>query len=234
MRVLRYFAARYPGRSLGVLACLLLAGLMEGLGLSTLLPLISLATGAGDPAPGGLEARVLDEIIRPTVAGMQSEGNRYRGFLYAGLMIDAAGAPRVVEYNCRFGDPETQPIMMRLQSDLVEVCLAACHGQLQQQRLQWDPRASLGVVLAANGYPDSYPRGEVIGGIPAESIDGKVFHAGTAFDDQGNLVTAGGRVLCAVGLGDSIAAAQRQAYELVEQIEWDSAYYRRDIGFKAL
>ena len=149
-------------------------------------------------------------------------------------MIDSDGVARVLEYNCRFGDPETQPIMMRLQSDLVALCLAACRGELARQQTQWDPRASLGVVMAASGYPDNYPRGEIIGNIPVESDAGKVFHAGTSKDTDGNVVTAGGRVLCAVGLGDSIRAAQQNAYSLVDQIDWASAYYRTDIGFKAL
>ncbi len=193
--------------------------------------------GAYSPAPvvtPEIEAQVMRDIIVPTVRGMQTEGHRYRGFLYAGLMIGADGVARVLEYNCRFGDPETQPIMARLQSDLVALCLAACRGELAGQSAQWDPRASLGVVLAAAGYPDTYPKGEIIGAIPAENPNGKVFHAGTARDADGRLVTSGGRVLCAVGLGDDLRAAQRRAYELVDAIDWDSAYYRRDIGFKAL
>ncbi len=193
--------------------------------------------GAYSPAPvvtPEIEAQVMRDIIAPTVRGMRAEGHRYRGFLYAGLMIGADGIARVLEYNCRFGDPETQPIMARLQSDLVALCLAACRGELAGQTARWDPRASLGVVLAAPGYPDSYPKGEVIGAIPADSPSGKVFHAGTARDDGGRLVTSGGRVLCAVGLGDDLRAAQAQAYQLVDAIDWDSAYFRRDIGFKAL
>ena len=193
--------------------------------------------GAYSPAPvlsAEIEAQVMQDIILPTVRGMQAEGNRYRGFLYAGLMIDPGGRARVLEYNCRFGDPETQPIMMRLQSDLVELCLAACNGTLEAQQPQWDSRASLGVVLAADGYPDSYPKGEVIGHIPDASPSGKVFHAGTARDQNGALITSGGRVLCAVGLGGNIAEAQKKAYLLVEEIDWDTAYYRTDIGFKAL
>ncbi len=193
--------------------------------------------GAYSPAPilsADIESRVMRDIIMPTVRGMNAEGNRYRGFLYAGLMIDADGVARVLEYNCRFGDPETQPIMMRLQSDLVDLCLAACQGELEGKSVQWDPRASLGVVLAAAGYPDSYAKGEVISGIPSESPRGKVFHAGTASDENGNLLSAGGRVLCAVGLGEDIADAQRQAYQLVDAIDWTGAYFRTDIGFKAL
>ncbi len=193
--------------------------------------------GAYSPAPvlsQEIEARVMRDIILPTVHGMQTEGNRYRGFLYAGLMIGADGSVSVLEYNCRFGDPETQPIMMRLQSDLVELCLAACDGKLEGETIKWDQRASLGVVMAAAGYPDSYAKGEAIANIPPETDNGKVFHAGTTRDADGNIRSNGGRVLCAVGLGDDIADAQRQAYDIVEKIAWDSAYYRTDIGFKAL
>ena len=193
--------------------------------------------GAYSPAPvlsQEIEARVMRDIILPTVRGMQAEGNRYRGFLYAGLMIGADGSVSVLEYNCRFGDPETQPIMMRLQSDLVELCLAACDGKLEGKAIQWDQRASLGVVMAAAGYPDNYAKGEAIANIPPETDNGKVFHAGTMRDADGNILSNGGRVLCAVGLGDDIADAQRQAYEIVKKIAWDTAYYRSDIGFKAL
>ena len=193
--------------------------------------------GAYSPAPvlsQEIEARVMRDIILPTVRGMQAEGNRYRGFLYAGLMIGADGSVSVLEYNCRFGDPETQPIMMRLQSDLVELCLAACDGKLEGKTIQWDQRASLGVVMAAAGYPDNYAKGEAIANIPPETDSGKVFHAGTMRDADGNILSNGGRVLCAVGLGDDIADAQRRAYDLVKKIAWDSAYYRSDIGFKAL
>ncbi|NCF35171.1 MAG: phosphoribosylamine--glycine ligase [Gammaproteobacteria bacterium] len=193
--------------------------------------------GAYSPAPvlsQEIEARVMHDIILPTVRGMQAEGNRYRGFLYAGLMIGADGSVSVLEYNCRFGDPETQPIMMRLQSDLVELCLAACDGKLEGKAIQWDQRASLGVVMAAAGYPDNYAKGEAITNIPPETDSGKVFHAGTMRDADGNILSNGGRVLCAVGLGDDIADAQRRAYDLVKKIAWDSAYYRSDIGFKAL
>lgn len=193
--------------------------------------------GAYSPAPvvnETIEAQVMQDIIMPTVRGMNAEGNRYRGFLYAGLMIDSAGKAKVLEYNCRFGDPETQPIMMRLQSDLVELCLAACRGELEDKSTAWDPRASLGVVLAANGYPDSYAKGDLIQNIPLESAAGKIFHAGTSTDAEGSILSAGGRVLCAVGLGDSIKEAQQKAYDLVDQIDWKSAYYRTDIGYKAL
>lgn len=174
------------------------------------------------------------DIIMPTVRGMAAENARYTGFLYAGLMIDKQGKASVLEYNCRFGDPETQPIMMRMNSDLVELCIAACDGELGASSVDWDPRPSLGVVLAAKGYPDQYNKGEKIAYIPAANANGKVFHAGTGFDAQGKLVANGGRVLCAVALGDDIAEAQKNAYALVEEIEWDGAYFRTDIGFKAL
>jgi len=193
--------------------------------------------GAYSPAPvlsADIEARVIRDIILPTVKGMNAEGNRYRGFLYAGLMIGTDGVAKVLEYNCRFGDPETQPVMMRLQSDLVELCLAACRGGLDSKSTQWDQRASLGVVMAANGYPDSYEKGTLIENIPPQSATGKVFHAGTRLGADGSILSDGGRVLCAVGLGDDIREAQLRAYELVEEISWDSAYFRTDIGFKAL
>jgi len=193
--------------------------------------------GAYSPAPvltADIEAQVLRDIIQPTVNAMQAEGNRYRGFLYAGLMICSDGVARVVEYNCRFGDPETQPLLMRLESDLVELCLAACRGELAGHTARWDARASLGVVMAAHGYPDAYTSGELIENIPAETSDAKVFHAGTARDANGNIRSAGGRVLCAVGLGGDIREAQQRAYRLVAEIGWPTAYYRRDIGFKAL
>ena len=193
--------------------------------------------GAYSPAPvvsAEVEARVMQEIILPTVQGMNTEGNRYRGFLYAGLMIAADGTPRVIEYNCRFGDPEAQPIMMRLQSDLVELCLAACQGELDSKSTQWDERASLGVVMAANGYPGNYAKGDLIENIPSQSVTGKVFHAGTRGGANGSILSDGGRVLCAVGLGDNIREAQQLAYELIEKISWDAAYFRTDIGSKAL
>ncbi len=193
--------------------------------------------GAYSPAPvltAEIEKRVLRDIVQPTVRGMNAEGNRYRGFLYAGLMIDSDGDARVLEYNCRFGDPETQPIMMRLESDLVDLCLAACRGELAGKTARWDERASLGVVLAADGYPDSYTKGEPIRDIPAESSDAKVFHAGTILDENRQILSNGGRVLCAVGLGDDIAEAQQRAYEIVHKIDWPGAYFRSDIGFKAI
>ena len=193
--------------------------------------------GAYSPAPvvtAEVESYVLEKIIMPTVRGMAEEGAKYTGFLYAGLMIDSNGGARVLEYNCRFGDPETQPIMMRLQSDLVELCLAACDGQLSSQTASWDHRYGLGVVLAASGYPGSYAKGELIGNIPLEQESSKVFHAGTLIDPQGNIVSNGGRVLCVVCLGDTVQAAQQKTYDLIADIDWASAYYRTDIGFKAL
>ena len=193
--------------------------------------------GAYSPAPvvsAEVEAHVMQDIILPTVQGMNAEGNRYRGFLYAGLMIAADGTARVIEYNCRFGDPEAQPIMMRLQSDLVELCLAACQGELDSKSTQWDARTSLGVVMAANGYPGNYEKGDLIDNIPPQSVTGKVFHAGTRGGANGSILSDGGRVLCAVGLGDNIGVAQQRAYELIEKISWDAAYFRTDIGSKAL
>ncbi len=193
--------------------------------------------GAYSPAPvvtPEIHARIMSEIIEPTVAGMATEGNPYTGFLYAGLMIDRNGAPKVIEYNCRFGDPETQPILMRLRSDIVALCDAALDGQLDQVNTEWDPRAALGVVLAAGGYPADYSKGEVISGLDAvNESDGKIFHAGTAEKD-GQVVTNGGRVLCAVGLGDTVSAAQQRAYALAKQISWDGMFYRDDIGYRAI
>jgi len=181
-----------------------------------------------------IEAQVISKIIEPTVRGMANEGARYRGFLYAGLMIDPQGNAKVLEYNCRFGDPETQPILMRLKSDLVALCLAACNGKLSEEKAEWDSRASLGIVLAAKGYPFSYAKGEVIRNIPNETDSSKVFHAGTVMDDQQHILSHGGRVLCAVALGDDVAMAQSRAYKLVSEIDWDGAYFRTDIGFKAI
>jgi len=192
--------------------------------------------GAYSPAPvvtPDIHDRILREVIEPTVQGMAAEGRPYTGFLYAGLMIMADGTPKVIEYNVRFGDPETQPIMMRLKSDLVALCEAAIDQRLDQVSAEWDPRASIGVVLAAGGYPGDYVKGDVITGIPAETPDRKVFHAGTAERD-GELVTSGGRVLCVVALGDKVSEAQARAYEWVERIEWKGVYYRRDIGYRAI
>jgi len=194
--------------------------------------------GAYSPAPvvtPDVHARIMSEIIEPTVAGMATEGNPYTGFLYAGLMIDNSGAPRVIEYNCRFGDPETQPILMRLRSDIVALCNAALDGQLDQVTAEWDPRAALGVVLAAGGYPADYAKGDNISGLDiAENSDSaKVFHAGTTEKD-GQITTAGGRVLCAVGLGDTVSSAQERAYTLAKQINWNNMFYRSDIGYRAI
>ena len=192
--------------------------------------------GAYSPAPvvtPEIEARIMAEVIEPTVKGMAAEGKPYTGFLYAGLMISDDGAPKVIEYNCRFGDPETQPIMMRLKSDLVELCNAALDKKLDQTSIEWDSQAALGVVLAAAGYPADYARGDVISGIPAATADAKVFHAGTA-EKNGQTVTSGGRVLCAVGLATSVSEAQTKAYKLVEKISWDGMNYRKDIGHRAI
>ena len=193
--------------------------------------------GAYSPAPVVTDAvhqRVMDDVIWPTVKGMAAEGNRYTGFLYAGLMIDSAGNAKVIEFNCRFGDPETQPIMLRLQSSLVELIEAAEAGTLDQIEAHWDPRPSLGVVLAAGGYPGSYAKGLPINGLQqAQAKDGKVFHAGTSLQGD-QVVTSGGRVLCATALGDDVQAAQQAAYRLAEQIQWDGSFYRSDIGYRAI
>jgi phosphoribosylamine--glycine ligase len=193
--------------------------------------------GAYSPAPlvtPALHARIMREVIEPTLRGLRADGNPYLGFLYAGLMIAADGTPNVLEFNCRFGDPETQPILTRLQSDLVDLCEAALAGTLDRSTPSWDSRAALGVVMAAGGYPDQYHKGDPISGLDAAAkLPGKVFHAGTRVED-GRVVTAGGRVLCAVGLGDSVAGAQAQAYDLVNAIHWDLVQYRRDIGYRAI
>ena len=193
--------------------------------------------GAYSPAPvmtTDIIERAMNEVMRPTVDGMAADGTPYVGFLYAGLMIDADGTPKVLEFNCRFGDPETQPVLFRLQSDFVALIEAALDGTLDQQSAEWDPRISLGVVMAAGGYPLSYRKGDVISGLPdAASATTKVFHAGTALRD-GNVVTSGGRVLCVVALGDTTLEAQRAAYALVGQISWPDAYYRTDIGYRAV
>ncbi len=193
--------------------------------------------GAYSPAPvvtDEIHQRVMDQIIWPTVNGMKAEGNTYTGFLYAGLMIDKAGQPKVIEFNCRFGDPETQPIMLRLQSDLIELCLSAVDGKLDQQTSQWDPRPSLGVVLAAGGYPADYNTGDQIHGLPLEEVpEGKVFHAGTTMKDD-VVVTNGGRVLCVTALGEDVAAAQKNAYALAKHISWEGSFCRKDIGYRAI
>ncbi|BDH47572.1 phosphoribosylamine--glycine ligase [Salmonella enterica subsp. enterica serovar Choleraesuis] len=194
--------------------------------------------GAYSPAPvvtDEVHQRTMERIIWPTVRGMAQEGNVYTGFLYAGLMIDKSGNPKVIEFNCRFGDPETQPIMMRMQSDLVELCLAACRGELDKQTSEWDPRAALGVVMAAGGYPGDYRRHDVIHGLPLEQTpDGKVFHAGTALRDDQQVITTGGRVLCVTALGDSVAQAQQRAYTLLKDIHWEGCFNRSDIGYRAI
>ena len=193
--------------------------------------------GAYSPAPvvtPDIEKRIMDEVIRPTLAGMQADDHPYLGFLYAGLMIMADGTPKVIEFNCRLGDPETQPILMRLQSDLVAICTATLDGRLREHSATWDQRAALGVVLAAGGYPASYAKGKTISGLDAaDSATQKVFHAGTANDD-GAVTTNGGRVLCVVGLGKTVASAAQSAYEAVDKISWDGVYYRRDIGHRAI
>ena len=193
--------------------------------------------GAYSPAPvvtQEIHDRIMREVIYPTVEGMAAEGNDYTGFLYAGLMIDDSGAPKVIEYNCRFGDPETQPIMLRMQSDLVAHCLAALEGKLDSETTQWDPRASLGVVLAAAGYPGDYPKGDVIS-LPADDgADRKTFHAGTQLNEDGEVVTAGGRVLCATALGNNVSEAQQAAYELTRLINWKGMFCRSDIGYRAI
>lgn len=193
--------------------------------------------GAYSPAPvltPELEARVMREVIEPTVQGLAAEGMPYTGFLYAGIMVAADGSSRVLEYNCRFGDPETQPIMLRLKSDLVELVEAALDGKLDTVTAEWDPRASVGVVLAAGGYPDNYNKGDVISGLPEQETEGaKVFHAGTLLKD-GQVLTNGGRVLCACALGNSVAEAQQAAYKLVDAIDWNGMLYRRDIGHRAI
>lgn len=194
--------------------------------------------GAYSPAPvvtQDIHSRIMKEVIKPTVEGMAADGRPYTGFLYAGLMIDSEGNPRVVEYNCRFGDPETQPILMRLQSDLVALCEAALDGELNTVDAQWDSRAAVGVVLAAGGYPDAYKKGDVITGLEGlDNAEAKVFHAGTAFDNDGNIVTAGGRVLCATALGNTVAEAQKKAYDIIQQITWRDMYYRTDIAYRAV
>jgi phosphoribosylamine--glycine ligase len=193
--------------------------------------------GAYSPAPvvtRALHERIMREVIEPTVRGLTKDGTPYTGFLYAGIMVHPDGTPNVLEYNCRFGDPETQPIMMRLKSDLVELCEAALDRRLDRVHADWDERAALGVVLAAEGYPDAVRKGDVIDGLDAAAkLPGKVFHAGTRAEN-GRILTNGGRVLCAVGLGDSVSQSQRQAYALVDAISWKGMQCRRDIGFRAV
>jgi phosphoribosylamine--glycine ligase len=195
--------------------------------------------GAYSPAPlvtPALHARIMREVIHPTLRGLAADGTPYTGFLYAGLMIAADGTPNVMEYNCRFGDPETQPVLSRLRSDLTGLCLAALAGQLDRTRCEWDSRAALGVVMAAAGYPEGVHTGDVISGLDAAArLPGKVFHAATLRSaDPATLITNGGRVLCAVGLGETVSAAQRQAYALADTIHWPGVQYRRDIGYRAV
>ena len=196
--------------------------------------------GAYSPAPvvdEAMHARIMNEVMEPTVRAMSEEGHPYTGFLYAGLMIGADGVPRVLEFNCRGGDPESQPILMRMRTDLVALCRAAIDARLSEIRAEWDPRVALGVVMASGGYPEAYRLGDVIGGLDDASADTKadtkVFHAGTALH-QGEVVTAGGRVLCVCALGASVSEAQSAAYERVRGITWKDAYYRSDIGYRAV
>jgi len=193
--------------------------------------------GAYSPAPvvtPALHHRIMREVIAPTLAGLAAEGMPYTGFLYAGLMIAADGTPNVLEFNCRFGDPETQPVLARLESDLTVLCEAALAGRLDTVQAEWDPRAALGVVVAAGGYPDEPRAGDAIAGLEqAAQLPGKVFHAGTRAD-SGRVLTSGGRVLCAVGLGDGVAAAQRAAYALIDKLSFPGMQFRRDIGWRAI
>jgi phosphoribosylamine--glycine ligase len=193
--------------------------------------------GAYSPAPvvtPDIEQRIMQEVIWPTLEGMRADGYPYLGFLYAGLMVMSDGTPKVIEFNCRLGDPETQPIMMRLQSDLVDICAATLDGSLNAQTADWDSRAALGVVMAAGGYPAAYAKGHAISGLDtADSDEQKVFHAGTRLDGNA-AVTNGGRVLCVVGLGETVAAAAHSAYDAVARIDWQQVYYRRDIGHRAI
>lgn len=193
--------------------------------------------GAYSPAPvvtPEMHTRIMREVIEPTIKGLADDGMPYTGFLYAGIMIAPDGTPNVLEFNCRFGDPETQPIMARLQSDLTVLCDAALDGKLDTVKADWDPRAAVGVVLAAGGYPETVRKGDVIEGLDrAARLPGKVFHAGTRLTN-GKVTTYGGRVLCAVGLGDSVSAAQKQAYALVDAISWPDMQCRRDIGYRAI
>jgi len=192
--------------------------------------------GAYSPAPVVtplMHEKIMQQVIIPTAEGMQAEGNRYRGFLYAGIMITTDGTPKVLEYNCRMGDPETQPIMMRLRSSLADLCLAAINGTLEQCEMDWDPRSALGVVMAAGGYPESYTKGDAITGIPGETPSSKTFHAGTSLQNN-TIVTNGGRVLCCTAIAETVAQAQAMAYDIVAQIKWQNAFSRPDIGYRAI
>lgn len=193
--------------------------------------------GAYSPAPvitPEIHARVMREVIEPTIRGMAAEGSPYVGFLYAGLMISPEGAPKVLEFNCRFGDPETQPVMMRLKSDLVPLCLAALDETLHTVAAEWDARPALGVVMAASGYPETYAKGDIISGLPSDpALDVRVFHSGTALE-KGKLTTCGGRVLCVTALGNTVGDAQSLAYAAVKRIHWQGVFYRNDIGYRAI
>ncbi len=192
--------------------------------------------GAYSPAPvvtADVHARAMREVILPTIRGMEKDGIPYTGFLYAGLMIDAQGKPRTLEFNCRMGDPETQPIMMRLKSDLFDVMMAATSEGLDKIELDWDRRVALGVVLAASGYPMNPRKGDAITGLPADSLDAMVFHAGTTEQD-GQILSSGGRVLCVTVLADSVKQAQQKAYEVTQGVQFDGMQYRRDIGYRAI
>ena len=192
--------------------------------------------GAYTPAPvidDEMHTRVMEQVIAPTLTGMARDGVPYTGFLYAGLMITPQGQPKVIEFNCRFGDPECQPIMMRMESDLLAVCQAALAGELASTDLAFDPRVALGVVMAAGGYPLAYAKGDPISGLDKELVDTKIFHAGTARDGD-DIVTNGGRVLCVVGVGSSVTTAQARAYERVDLVGWRNRFFRKDIGYRAI
>ena len=192
--------------------------------------------GAYSPAPvvdSAAHERIMREIVLPAVRGLAAEGIPYTGFLYAGIMIDAAGAPRVIEFNCRLGDPEAQPILLRLRSDLLDLLEAALDGGLSRVRSVWDERAALGVVMAAAGYPGSYGKGHTIAGLDGDAPDTRIYHAGTS-EGAGRVATSGGRVLCVCGLGEDVSEARRRAYERVGMVHWDGAFYRRDIGYRAV
>ncbi len=193
--------------------------------------------GAYSPAPVVTDAvyqHAMNDIIKPTVEGLKADGIHYRGFLYAGLMIDQNNKAKVLEFNCRFGDPETQPIMMRLTSDLVQLCRSACQGNLASETIEWDNRHAVGVVLAAGGYPASVKKGDVINGIPAETEQAKVFFAGASLDEKGQVLTNGGRVLCTTALGKTVTEAQENAYNLARKISWENMFYRKDIAHRAI
>jgi len=192
--------------------------------------------GAYSPAPvvtKPVHEKILKDVILPTIEGLKSEGCNYCGFLYAGIMVDAKEQIKVLEFNCRFGDPETQPIMMRLKTDLAQLCLKACKKELSDEKLDWDERKSLGVVMASGGYPFTYEKGNVIEGITEESEDLKVFHSGTIYE-EGNIKSNGGRVLCVTTLGDSVSLAQKKAYDAISSIAWKDCFYRNDIGYRAI